>query len=439
MKTRNGKIAKLPQSIRDQLNTRLSDGQEGPEILPWLNAIPKVQEILKDKFDSQPITKQNLSEWRAGGYEDWLLNQNIRDAYGSLAEHNRNIEELEEDEDDQTSDADPEYFGLTSPTLPDKLALWLTARYMVLSRQFRGDTLDDASWKRFRELTKDVIALRRGDHQVRNLDLKEKQMEHNRLEEMGRALEMCLKDSRKYPDVVTQFKLAFRMLKNRRNGDYTDDDEEEASTEKASQTGAPTNAGQTESNQVQPSPEPDESPEPVADPIRHSTFDIPARPTCQTPDSTAPTESPTQSNPVKPSSVCSSGFSLSDNPTPTTQVAEPPETASSPICHSSFVIPSPSRESLLAEADQCLWQMKTNFEPWDLEKLRQLYSAIPPLWDDVPLPSYLTDQTPDQLRQQAEQCVWRMRNNFEPWNNEVLRRVFSLVPPEKPAPAQEQP
>jgi len=83
--------------------------------------------------------------------------------------------------------------------------------------------------------------------------------------------------------------------------------------------------------------------------------------------------------------------------------------------------------------------MKTNFEPWDLEKLRQLYSAIPPLWDDVPLPSYLTDQTPDQLRQQAEQCVWRMRNNFEPWNNEVLRRVFSLVPPEKQAPAQQQP
>src|SRR5579885_3691246 len=116
---------------------------------------------------------------------------------------------------------------------------------MVLSRQFRTDTLDDASWKRFRELTKDVIALRRGDHQVRNLDLKEKQMEHNHMEEMGRALEMCLKDSRKYPDVVTQFKLAFRMLKKRRNGDYTDEDEEEASTENDNQTRqaeAPANA-----------------------------------------------------------------------------------------------------------------------------------------------------------------------------------------------------
>src|SRR5579885_1503843 len=158
---------------------------------------------------------------------------------------------------------------------------------MVLSRQFRTDTLDDASWKRFRELTKDVIALRRGDHQVRNLDLKEKQMEHNHMEEMGRALEMCLKDSRKYPDVVTQFKLAFRMLKKRRNGDYTADDEEaEASTENDNQTGkaeAPTNAGQTESNPVQPTtaPEPPEesaiSSENIGTSIRHSSFDIPAR------------------------------------------------------------------------------------------------------------------------------------------------------------------
>jgi hypothetical protein len=35
MKSRNGKIARLPKKIRDQLNRRLQDGRLGPEILEW--------------------------------------------------------------------------------------------------------------------------------------------------------------------------------------------------------------------------------------------------------------------------------------------------------------------------------------------------------------------------------------------------------------------
>ena len=67
-----GKIARLPQDIRKQLNQRLLDGQSSTEILPWLNELPIVKEILRAQFDSVPIHKQNLTVWRQSGFQRWL-------------------------------------------------------------------------------------------------------------------------------------------------------------------------------------------------------------------------------------------------------------------------------------------------------------------------------------------------------------------------------
>src|ERR1035441_615190 len=72
---RNGKIARLPRDIRSQLNTRLQDGQDGPQVLPWLNSLPEVKKVLAARFDDRPINEQNLSDWRQGGYEDWLAHE----------------------------------------------------------------------------------------------------------------------------------------------------------------------------------------------------------------------------------------------------------------------------------------------------------------------------------------------------------------------------
>jgi hypothetical protein len=71
MKTRIGKIARLPKLIRDELNHRLENGADGPELLAWLNALPEVQKILAEKFGGRPLTKHNLSDWRHGGYAEW--------------------------------------------------------------------------------------------------------------------------------------------------------------------------------------------------------------------------------------------------------------------------------------------------------------------------------------------------------------------------------
>lgn len=60
-RARLGKVARLRAELREGINKQLYDGMSGPQILAWL----------KD-HNASDITQQNLSEWRKGGYQDWL-------------------------------------------------------------------------------------------------------------------------------------------------------------------------------------------------------------------------------------------------------------------------------------------------------------------------------------------------------------------------------
>ena len=86
MKTRTGKIARLPYDIRNQLNRRLNDGEFGNDLVAWLNDLPEVQQTLAEHFDSRPVSTQNLSEWKAGGYRDWLLQQEALELAGAVVD-----------------------------------------------------------------------------------------------------------------------------------------------------------------------------------------------------------------------------------------------------------------------------------------------------------------------------------------------------------------
>ena len=68
--TRNGKIARLPLAIRQQLNLRLQNGELAQDLLSWLNQLPEVQVILAAHFAAKPIDESNLSHWKQGGYLD---------------------------------------------------------------------------------------------------------------------------------------------------------------------------------------------------------------------------------------------------------------------------------------------------------------------------------------------------------------------------------
>jgi hypothetical protein len=65
--SRNGKIAHLPGNVRDELNQRLENGEEGATLLPWLNALPEVQEASRTTSTARPsANKTSPSGARAG-------------------------------------------------------------------------------------------------------------------------------------------------------------------------------------------------------------------------------------------------------------------------------------------------------------------------------------------------------------------------------------
>ncbi len=89
--TRTGKIARLPRTIREELNLRLDNGEVGKSLVAWLNEQDDVQAVLAKYFAGNPVTEQNLSEWRQGGFQDWLREQSTRTWIRSLADRTKNI------------------------------------------------------------------------------------------------------------------------------------------------------------------------------------------------------------------------------------------------------------------------------------------------------------------------------------------------------------
>jgi hypothetical protein len=161
--TRTGKIARLPREIREQLNRRLQNGETGKTLISWLNALPEAQAVLKTEFGERPISKQNLSEWKTGGYRDWVLQQETIE----LVRH---------------MDADSDELSQASKTrLTDLLAQRLAARYVVVAKALsQSDTEGEIDLKLLREFCGDIVALRKGDHSAERLKLERERMEFDR-------------------------------------------------------------------------------------------------------------------------------------------------------------------------------------------------------------------------------------------------------------------
>jgi hypothetical protein len=62
-KTRTGKIARLPKDLRDKVNILMRDGAEYSQII----------EMLQEH--QVGVSEQNLTNWRQGGHQEWLKEQ----------------------------------------------------------------------------------------------------------------------------------------------------------------------------------------------------------------------------------------------------------------------------------------------------------------------------------------------------------------------------
>lgn len=75
IRAHQGKIARLPHLIREEVNQRLLDGQSGAEILRWLNAHEWVTKNCAPNAEGFFFNDVNLSNWRRGGHEAWKHEQ----------------------------------------------------------------------------------------------------------------------------------------------------------------------------------------------------------------------------------------------------------------------------------------------------------------------------------------------------------------------------
>ena len=154
---RTGKIARLPHALREELNTRLQNGESGTILLEWLNALPEVQKILAEKFEGRPILEQNLSEWNRGGFEDWRQNQEALACLAHMREEAAGLDEVTEAE---------------CPS--DWIAPHLAIAMNHLFRTTVAGGLDDPSkHQRIRNLVEEICKLRRRDHDAARLRLEQ--------------------------------------------------------------------------------------------------------------------------------------------------------------------------------------------------------------------------------------------------------------------------
>ena len=153
--TRNGKIARLPRCFREDLNQRLSDGEQGKSLVTWLNTNSEVQEVLELYFDGRPITEQNLSEWKQGGYQEWLRHQE------NLEWSRHAVEEAEE----LAGDEDP-------MPLSDRMGPLAALALGKLIRTACSTKLDSpADRLELLEVIRELTALRGSDHRAARLKM----------------------------------------------------------------------------------------------------------------------------------------------------------------------------------------------------------------------------------------------------------------------------
>ena len=153
---RRGKVGRLPAELREELNVRLENGEEAKPLLVWLNGLPEVKELLAEQFAGCPISKQNLSEWRQGGFREWLVRQQLSEQAEGLELCAAGIEAQSE--------------GL----LVDNLATVVAARYAGLLADWDGEPGEafEGRARVLRGLCHDVVRLQRSMHRAAEQSLK---------------------------------------------------------------------------------------------------------------------------------------------------------------------------------------------------------------------------------------------------------------------------
>lgn len=172
---RQGKIARLPQSVREELNRRLLDGEPASKILPWLNDLEETKKVLEGDFEGLRVNDNNLSDWRQGGYEDWLKRRERLESTRELAGYAVKLAKA------------------AGGNLTEGAAAILSGQIMeVLEDVGASDKTPVEKMASVLALTKSLSALRKGDQNQQVLEQNERRLEQNerRIEQMEEQLRL---------------------------------------------------------------------------------------------------------------------------------------------------------------------------------------------------------------------------------------------------------
>ncbi len=153
--TGTGKIARLPFNIRNQLNERLRNGEQGKDLVAWLNGMWVVKQVLDEEFDGRPISEQNLSGWKQREHQQWLKREEQRRSFRGF------LDEAEEFEEE-----------LDGTSLTDRLTEMATlAVARLLQTELKAEEKGPKHRAAVVELLRELGRLREGDHEMERLRL----------------------------------------------------------------------------------------------------------------------------------------------------------------------------------------------------------------------------------------------------------------------------
>ncbi|MEP6667881.1 MAG: hypothetical protein ABJF10_01940 [Chthoniobacter sp.] len=160
---RCGKIARLPKPIREEINQRLERGATARSLVPWLNDLPEVQALVEVEFDGHLVSEHNLSQWRNGGYQDWLRYQEAVAFAEHLHERAGDMKAMEKDR----------------MPMSEVFSLWMTSRLAVSTREIES-LKGDAAWRKQRQFCDDLMKMRRAEQRDEQLQLERERLELQR-------------------------------------------------------------------------------------------------------------------------------------------------------------------------------------------------------------------------------------------------------------------
>ena len=103
-------------------------------------------------------------------------------------------------------------------SITDAVAGWLAPQYLLAAREKLASTNGTGRFEVLRTFVQDWAKLRHGDHTAERLQIEREKLAEAKKENQCKALEICLEETTKWPDVEKLFRAAFVRLDERQKG-----------------------------------------------------------------------------------------------------------------------------------------------------------------------------------------------------------------------------